>query len=283
MAKKDKIVVYQPHDLPAPLRAALPAGSGPEGCLFFFYGQPNAAISEMWDQVPEPDIDAADEGLAVARQVMELFRPHFEIITRLFPKSVPDYQQNRFGFGFHTAPAAEVRSFLEARAKLIPIEEMLKKLHIFRADVPHVEVVHGRSHFFTIPVGPGLHTLSAETSRPGTSILLSCQGVARAELGRDGGLYDLQFEPHSAEGLPKGNHLMKLEIEDGDGDGRRPATAAQIARGEWPLGLQPLGHGWFFSGYSELGAQVIESGDYQAEVELTEAPSVLELVLTRKA
>lgn len=278
MAKrKERIVVYEPRDLPDFLRVGLPKDAGPNGCLFFLYPKPNQAMSALWSEVAEPPIDHAKEGMAVAAGVLELFKRHPGITDPLFPKSVPEHERTKFGFGFHSAPAEQVRAFLADRAELVQLQDMLQKIHVLRADVPQLWVHAGRISFhWAEPAGPGVHTLDASAWTPGAAVALAGRGQSAFELTRSGQIHELDLKPHSAEGLGQWSHLLKIEVEGAAG--RRPAEGVEVVRGDWPPPLHSLGDGVYFAHNVDPGQAGLRCGDMERAHEFTAEASFDEIL-----
>ncbi len=275
-----EIVVFRTSELPQELQALLPAEAEPHRCAFFFYGKPNPAVSALWKEVPEPAIGQVNEGMALAEAVAGLFTPHDRVVERLFPKSVPDYERTKFGFGFHSGDAEEVTAFLSSRAKLVSIQSLLDQVQVLRNPAPQLHVLADRTLHHAESKSPGLHTLETYRWPKGPVTVLGAKGCARFELSSKGQVLDLDLQVFTIEGFHDWFHIIR--IDQIDTDGQRKAVEEQVFMDNagYPLALGPhLGGGVHMVNNKEPGTITLTAREAKGEVTLPSKASILEVVI----
>lgn len=118
----EPMIVYRPTEIdPAVCDAFLPAGAAARERLFFVARRSSGTIKRLLAEVPEPPIDFVDEGLALAERVLRLAQAGGRL-----PDVIPVEKTDNFQVGFHSAPYAEARAWLEAHGvALRPIGDVL--------------------------------------------------------------------------------------------------------------------------------------------------------------
>ena len=122
---REIVITYRPSDLPAEMTKSLPAQAGPRQCLFFIAVADSPAIVALFDNLPEPDIDHVDEGMALSDRVLRALHRSGELLG-LLGVGVSDDCDTPYSSGFHAADADEVEAFLRERGcDLVPVTDLL--------------------------------------------------------------------------------------------------------------------------------------------------------------
>lgn len=143
---REHLVVYTLDQLPDALRSDVAPDAGPTRCLFWVANLESSAIANLMASVPEPDCDSIDEAMDTAGLVAEVIAQNHRLAELLRPEDVPAGEwihAGEYSIGFHTAPAAETRAFLEqADCELHGIGELLDELLVLRAKNPDGSPAH---------------------------------------------------------------------------------------------------------------------------------------------
>ncbi len=111
----EPVIVYRPNEIdPAVCDSFLPAGAAARERLFFVARRSSGTIKRLLAEVPEPPIDFVDEGMALAERVLRLAQAGGRL-----PAVIPIEKHDTYQFGFHSAPYAEARAWLEARGVVL--------------------------------------------------------------------------------------------------------------------------------------------------------------------
>ncbi len=116
------IVVYRVRDVAPALSAHIPADSAVRECLFFLCAPESHLNAALFAALPEPPIAHVDEGVVLAKTMMDLLAIVPEFLSTVL-------QSASCSYGFHSGSAEEVEAFLVAEgATFSPIAPLLAQV-----------------------------------------------------------------------------------------------------------------------------------------------------------
>ncbi len=174
----EAIIAYRVSDLPEALGRMVPAEAGPRRCLFWVARPGSRTLGELFDEIPEPELDHVAEGLSLASAVVVTLASSPALAELLRPDEVPKGGRltgGSWNAGFHTADGELVERWLRERGvRLLPVSAVLDTVQLLDVRDPAGDPVCGLTYESRVmnpgscydlsELAPGLYAIDREDS-----------------------------------------------------------------------------------------------------------------------